>query len=139
MLAVLSILIKDFCASLNVVRNMNEDQIIEAALVLLDECGNFRLQDYLMMFQLAKRGGLNIKILDRMDIQIITQMLDAYWEKRHQDAKKREEEEYKRIESLGSVNREEQNLNDRKLSDGISSLGQALNQLKFLCKEKTTE
>lgn len=79
---VLFLLVKDFCASMNVVRNMNEDQMIEAAGMLLDECGNFRLEDYVMMFQMAKRGEL-FDIHDRIDLQVITRMLDAYWDKRH--------------------------------------------------------
>src|SRR4051794_36752898 len=52
---VLLLLIKDFCNSVNVVRNMNEDQMIEAAAMLMDECDNFRLEDYAMMFSMAKR------------------------------------------------------------------------------------
>lgn len=75
-------LVKNFCASVNVVRNMSEDQMIEAAGMLIDECGTFRLEDYVMMFTLAKRGDL-VKILDRVDIQVIGQMLDEYWERRN--------------------------------------------------------
>src|SRR4051812_29053217 len=48
MLKVIYLLVKDFCSSLNVVRNMNQDQMIEAASMLLNECGNFRLEDYAM-------------------------------------------------------------------------------------------
>lgn len=81
MLAVLVIMVKDLCSSLNVVRNMNEDQMIEAAAMLLDECGNFRLEDYVMMFSMGKRGQL-VKIYDRIDLQVITAMMDEYWEKR---------------------------------------------------------
>ena len=81
MLAIMVLLVKDFCASLNVVRNMNEDQMIEAGSLLLDECGNFRLEDYVTMFSLAKRGGL-VKIYDRIDLQVITDMLDEYWKRR---------------------------------------------------------
>lgn len=78
MLAMLVIIVKDFCSSLNVVRNMNEDQIIEAAAMLLDECENFRLEDYVVMFAMAKRGSL-VKIYDRVDLQVISEIMDAYW------------------------------------------------------------
>lgn len=81
-LKIVMALVKDFCASLNVVRNMSEDQMIEAAGMLIDECGNFRLEDYVMMFALAKRGQL-VKVLDRMDIQIVGQMIDEYWKIRN--------------------------------------------------------
>ena len=83
MLAILVLLVKDFCSSINVIRNMNEDQMIEAGAMLLDECVNFRLEDYVMMFSLAKRGQL-IKILDRIDLQLIGEMMDKYWEKSRQ-------------------------------------------------------
>jgi hypothetical protein len=43
----------DFCSSINVLRNMNEDQMIEAAAMLIAECGNFRLEDYVMMFSMG--------------------------------------------------------------------------------------
>lgn len=74
---VIFLLVKDFCNSLNVVRNMTEVQMFEATTMLVDECGNFRLEDYVMMFTLAKRGQL-VKILDRVDIQVFGLMLDEY-------------------------------------------------------------
>ena len=84
MLAILVLLVKDFCSSVNVVRNMNEDQMIEAAAMLLEECDNFRLEDYFMMFSMAKKGKFKseVKIWDRMDIQIISEILDEYWKVR---------------------------------------------------------
>lgn len=81
LLKALYLLIRDFCSSVNVVRNMSEDQQLEAAAAMLDEAGNFRLEDYAAMFTLAKRGKL-VKILDRVDMQIIGQMISAYDERR---------------------------------------------------------
>lgn len=104
MLVILSLLVKDFCASMNVVRNMNEEQMIEAAALLLDECSNFRLEDYVMMFQLAKRGEL-VKIYDRIDLQIITAMMDEYWKKRKEAGEKGLDEESKHLDSLGNPQR----------------------------------
>lgn len=98
---VLLLLVKDFCNSLNVVRNMNEDQMIEAAGLLIDECDNFRLEDYVMMFQMAKKGQL-VKIMDRIDLQKITEMLDEYWSKRHEAGEKQYDEENMHLDSLGS-------------------------------------
>lgn len=105
MLLMISIIVRDFCSSVNVVRNMNEDQIIEAASMLLDECGNFRLEDYTMMFAMSKRGQL-IKIYDRIDIQVITDILDAYWKKRHEAGKKAQEEDVHHLDGLGPVTRQ---------------------------------
>src|SRR4051794_22690215 len=36
-LKVIYLLVRDFCSSINVIRNMNEDQMIEAATMLIDE------------------------------------------------------------------------------------------------------
>lgn len=75
-------LVRDFCSSYNVVRNMNEDQIIEAAIQLVDEADNFRLEDFTMMFSLAKKGKLDVRIMDRIDIDVINKIWDAYYQMR---------------------------------------------------------
>lgn len=87
MQTVMFALLKDFCGSINVVRNMTEDQMIDAAAMLLDECGNFRLEDYAMMFTMAKRGQLSINdgkgLMDRMDMEQLGKLIEVYWEKRN--------------------------------------------------------
>lgn len=96
-LLVLLLLVRDFCNSLNVVRNMTEDQMIETASMLLDECDNFRLEDYVMMFSLAKRGQL-VKVMDRVDIELVGKMLDEYWQTRNQAGRRLQEEAEKEYE-----------------------------------------
>lgn len=71
-------LLRNFCNSLNVVRNMTQDQMIEAATILIDESADLTLDDYIIMFSLAKRGKL-VKIYDRMDLPTIIAMLDSYY------------------------------------------------------------
>jgi len=78
----LTAIVRDFCSSFNVVRNMNEDQILEAALCLIDEADNFRMEDFVIMFSLAKKGKLDIKIMDRIDIDVINKIWDCYYQKR---------------------------------------------------------
>lgn len=75
---VLICLLRDFCDSFNVVRNMTEDQIIDAATMLRDECGDYRMEDYAVMLTMAKRNHLGVKILDRLDISTIGQVRAAY-------------------------------------------------------------
>ena len=100
MLAVLVLMVKDFCASMNVVRNMNEEQMIEAGAMLLEECENFRIEDYVMMFSLAKRGSFypEVKIYDRIDIQTISQIMDEYWTRRSIAGRKARDEDFVLIE-----------------------------------------
>ncbi len=94
---ILSVMIRDFCATMNVVRNMNEEQILEAAAMLLTECGNFRLEDYAVMFFLAKKGAL-FKIMDRIDLQVITAIADEYFNRRRDAKISMQEQEIERQE-----------------------------------------
>lgn len=90
--SILLLMVRDFCGSVNVVRNMNDDQMIEAASMLLDECGNFRLEDYQIMFTMAKRGQLG-KIYDRIDIETISLIMNDYWQVRNAAGKEAEAKE----------------------------------------------
>lgn len=125
------LLVKDFSNSLNVVRNMNEDQMIEATAMLLDECGNFRLEDYLMMFQMAKKGEL-VKIYDRLDIQVLTEILDAYWLKRKRAAEGRYEKETAHLDSIGNPSKQIEELHpqDAKLLNATEGLAAAMSSWK---------
>lgn len=128
-LAVLCIMVKDFAASINVVRNLNEDQVIEIAGMLLDECDNFRMEDYVMMFSMAKRGKL-VKIYDRLDISVITEMMDRYWEIRHKEGVKMQEEEVNKIENFAPVHRDNPNPQDKRLTESFNGLAGAMGELK---------
>jgi len=129
MLKVIFLLIRDFCSNINVVRNMNQDQMIEAAALLIDECGNFRLQDYTMMFSMAKRGQL-VKIMDRIDISVITQLMDEYWKMRNRAAEKLLEKEC--LERLGPSARLIDSVHplDAKLSKSVNNLAITFSDLK---------
>lgn len=116
------LLVKDFCSCINVVRNMNEAQMTEAALFLLDECGNFRLQDYVVMFQLAKRGRLpGIKIFDRIDITVIEQILDSYWSVRNEEGKRLRDTDTEEAFKLESAHASSQPKEILRLGDVFSS------------------
>lgn len=79
---------------------MTEDQMIEAAAMLINECGNFRIEDYVMMFSMAKKGEL-VKIFDRVDIQLVTAIMDEYWQRRYHAGSKETEGEITRLDALG--------------------------------------
>lgn len=142
MLAVLVLMVKDFCASMNVVRNMNEEQMIEAGAMLLEECDNFRMEDYVMMFSMAKKGGFHpdVKIYDRVDIQTISQILDAYWLQRNEAGRIARDEDIVNIEtnlSENPSNRKSLVFDEKKgyvpevtMNDRMSDLAGALGELK---------
>lgn len=136
MMKVLFLMVKDFCSSMNVVRNMNEDQMIESSAMLLDECDNFRMEDYVMMFQMGKRGDL-VKIMDRIDINMITQMMDSYWERRRDAAINQQEQEDKVLNGYGSTKKIIDDLHpeDVKLTNSANKLAGAIGDLKNSYKE----
>jgi hypothetical protein len=131
MLSVLTLMVKDFCSSLNVVRNMNEDQMIEVGAMLLEECDNYRLEDYVMMFNMAKKGTL-VDIHDRIDLQVITRIMDAYHVRRARAAQEIEEAEDKMLQGLGSVltTRDQMSPQERALYDSTNGLAAALDSLR---------
>ncbi len=133
----LFLLVKDFCKSLNVVRNMNEDQMLEAANMLIEECGNFRMEDYLMMFQMAKKGQL-IKIYDRIDIEVVTAILDKYWEVRLKAGREASEQESLILDKMGNTDRiiEKYHPQDAKLITMAEGLAASMESVKSLRDEK---
>lgn len=131
MLAVLTLMVKDFCSSLNVVRNMNEDQMIESAALLMNECGNFRMEDYVMMFTMAKKGKL-VKIMDRIDINMITQIMDRYYEIRAVIGRQEQEKEVDQLDTLGNTTRSLEQMNpiDQKMIKATDGLSAAIQEVR---------
>jgi hypothetical protein len=125
------LLVRDFCASLNVVRNMNEDQMIEAAGMLIQECCNLRLEDYVIMFSMAKRGEL-VDIHDRVDLQVITTIADNYWSLRHIAGQKERDSDFHETLYVGPAERSQEALNpqEAELMNKADNLIGAVGDLK---------
>jgi len=132
LLKALFLLIKDFCGSINVVRNMNEDQMIETAAMLLDECDNYRLEDYTMMFAMAKRGEIG-NIFDHVDIQVISKIHDEYHTRRIRAAQEARDGYISRLDSIGNTNtqRDLMNPQDRKMNDGADKLAASIESIRM--------
>ena len=132
LLKALFLLVKDFCGSINVVRNMNEDQMIETADMLLDECDNYRLEDYTMMFAMAKRGEIG-NIFDHLDIQVVTKIFDEYHSRRMAAAHGARDEYISRLDSIGNTSTQLELMNptDRKLTEGADHLAAAIEGLRM--------
>lgn len=131
---ILSVMIRDFCATMNVVRNMNEEQILEAAAMLLNECGNFRLEDYAIMFTMAKKGQL-FEVRDRIDLQIITAIADAYYAQRRDAKINMQDQELERLEAQKPIHRPPATETDR-MNDRFITVGSAFTELKNVIKSK---
>ena len=121
------LLIKDFCNSFNVVRNMSEDQIIDCSMVIIQkyEKDNYRLEDFVQFFQAAKTGSYG-KIYDRIDTQIIFEMLEVHGQRRYESGENHLNEIYDYADRnlSGSHQRQEGNELDSalmKLAGGFSA------------------
>lgn len=108
MLTVIYLLILDFCKSQNVTRNMSDEQAIEAAGMLLDQCGDYRLQDYVIMFTMAKRGLFDLKLYEGLDITKISMIEQAYDEYSSKELKHISDKAWEDLEDKGRNLREEQ-------------------------------
>ncbi|HEX7844361.1 MAG TPA: hypothetical protein VF476_01095, partial [Chitinophagaceae bacterium] len=111
---VLTMMVQNFAKSINVVRNLTEDQAIEIASFLLDESDDFRLEDYQMMFSLAKRGKL-LKFRDRIDITVVSELIDAYWSLRRKEGERLREEMELTLQNKRSADREQKLLSSGKV------------------------
>lgn len=128
----LTIIIKNFCDTVNVPKekNLNSAQLVEVAGFLLDECGNFRVEDYVIMFTMAKRGRLEIgkkgRVFDRVDIQLISDFKDNYEHLRQQGAyilQEKEAEEKEKSLSPGPINENEPiEVKEKRFDDALKML-----------------
>lgn len=85
MLKVLCVLLGQFNNSLNLIRPMNNDQVVECAEALLftSEEDKLAIEDFVVFFKGAKEGKYG-RILDRLDQQTIFEMLEKYRQERHE-------------------------------------------------------
>jgi hypothetical protein len=137
MLKIVFVLVKNFCSSFNVVRNMNEDQMLEAAAMLLDECGDFRTEDYTMMFAMAKRGQL-VDIRDRIDISVISKLMYEYWLIRLRAGREAQENDWRHLDTLGPTERESAagDVAGRSLGAALDGLAGSLGYMKQAIREQ---
>lgn len=122
-------LIRDLCNNVNVVRNMSEDQMIELAGVMVDECGNYRLEDYVMFFASVKRGRYGL-IRDRLDMQTILNMLDDYYLDRRQVGQAIQAAEVPKVDEVIASERKRTHEQDNKLYRSMDKLSDAFSALK---------
>lgn len=140
------LIIKSFTESLNVKRNMTEDQLIEAAATLFRKTVSDgyleTLEDVVVFFQGCKEGRYG-QIMDRIDIQIILSMRENFLNFRHEvnnsilydDVPSYDrqdnilsvrdiDDEYKRRASQVKEDK------DRLLNEKVNKIGSALRNLK---------
>lgn len=96
-LAALIVIISNFNKMLGVVRPMTAIQINDCAVHLLNEAGNYRIEDYVMMFTMAKAGKLG-KIMDRIDLEMVCRFHEEYDRLRSDYGQRMQEEQVRQEE-----------------------------------------
>ena len=111
---------------------MNEDQMIETAMMLLDECDNMRLEDYSMMFAMAKRGEIG-NVFDHIDLQVVSIIYDQYYSRRKSVGMQARESYTGHLDSLGNTTKQIEKMNpqDRKMTEASDKLAAAIEALKM--------
>lgn len=128
-------LIFDFCASLNFQRNMTMPQMTDCALMMVDECGSFRIEDYMAMFRLAKTGKLG-ELYGKVDIMDISRFMDAYYEMRERDAERQmqiAEQKRKEQKMLASGEEKDVEINYESLAE---SMAESIKKIKEIDSER---
>jgi hypothetical protein len=130
---VLIVLLTSFNNSLNLIRPMNAEQIVECAfaLVMTTEEDQLSVEDYVLFFKGAKEGKYG-KILDRLDQQTIFEMLEQYRSERHRQFVRIKDERHQAQKAMGDTERTNQ---PDPLAEHMSSLGNKLSHLKERVKE----
>jgi hypothetical protein len=127
-----AVLLASFNNSLNLIRPMNDEQVIDCAtdLVMTTEEDQLSVEDLVLFFKGAKEGKYG-RILDRMDSQTVFAMMEEYREQRHREYVKIKDEKHANLKSMGPTERT--NNPDpiaEKMCDLVGKIGRLKEQLK---------
>lgn len=131
---IVTVLLASFNNSLNLIRPMNEEQIVECAyeLVMTTEEDQLSIQDYVLFFKGAKEGKYG-RILDRLDQQTVFSMLEDYRQKRHEERMRQKENQHLEYSGLGDPTRKQ---TTDALSQHLSEYSTKLSAMKDELKEQ---
>ncbi len=98
----LIVMLTDFCNFYNVIRPMSATQIVDCAFELINTSieDYLGIEDFTIFFQGAKNGKYG-KIYDRLDQQIIFDMLEMYRQERHEKYMNIKEEKESNYKAMG--------------------------------------
>lgn len=130
----LIVMLKAFNDSLNLIRPMTDEQVVEIGyeLVMTTEEDQLSIEDYVLFFKGAKEGKYG-KILDRLDQQTVFQMLEEYRQARHIAFVKIKEEEHLQYKALGPADR---TVEKNELAESMANIVGRLGEMKEKLKEQ---
>ena len=102
LMTIISTLVLKTANFFNVGKNITEDQAINTAVLILEKYPYETLEDFVMVFKMAKKGELG-KVYDRIDPQVIFEWCNQYFEKKAEireiEHQKFKQKEAKQIEN----------------------------------------
>jgi len=131
---VLIVLLTSFANSLNLIRPMSSEQIVECAheLVMTSEEDFLSIEDYVLFFKGAKEGKYG-RILDRLDQQTVFQLLEEYRSERHRQYHRIRETRHLELKGMGPSERTTQK---NELEESMYNIGGRIADLKEKLKEQ---
>lgn len=98
----LVVLLTEFCNTFNVIRPMSANQIVSCASEILNTSNEdyLSMEDLTIFFQGAKTGKYG-KVYDRLDQQMIFEMLEIYRQERHEQYQNIKDEQHVNLKALG--------------------------------------
>lgn len=83
-IAVMNLLLTDLTQFFSVGNSMKAEQILQTAEMIIDDCGIYKLDDFKLCFDRAKKGRYGE--VYRIDGNVIFKWLNQYWEDRLNEA-----------------------------------------------------
>lgn len=130
----LILLLGKFVNSFNLIRPMSEEQVIECAfdMVTTSQEDQLSIEDYVLFFKGARQGKYG-KVLDHLDQQVVSEMLEAYRQERHINLVRIREEQHLAQKGLGPSDR---TIQKDELAEGLCNIMGRMEDMKQKLKEQ---
>lgn len=129
-----AVLLTQFNNSMNLIRPLTGEQVVEIseALVMTAEEDQLSMEDLVLFFKGAREGKYG-KIYDRLDQQMVFQILEEYRQQRHEAYRRSEEARHLQFKGIGETERTNE---PDMISEHLSKLGNRIAVLKDNLKEQ---
>lgn len=124
-------LVRSFSDSYNLVRPMDNNQIVDCAATIVNSAVEdyLSIEDLVLFFDNAKRGVYG-RVLDHMDEPLILEMLETYRQIRHNNYMKIKDSSHSQLKGMGSSERIHNDELSSKFYDLVGRVGYMRQQLK---------
>lgn len=128
---IVTALVRSFSDSYNLVRPMDNSQIVDCAATIVNSAieDYLSIEDLVLFFDNAKRGIYG-RVLDHMDEPLILEMLETYRQIRHTNYIKIKDSEHSQLKGMGTAERQQNDELAAKFYDLVGRIGYMRQELK---------